>query len=111
MTHRRRASRITWTLPRLIAAPRRLTARFPGCLGLVPWLCCDMNSGKRAKVGAMGRLTRLVMLVLGILSVPSVGLGAMQRSHCTQHEPSAGAHSGHEQMPDPRTSWEALDGT
>jgi hypothetical protein len=35
------------------------------------------------------RLVRLAMLVLGITSVPSVGLEAMQRPHCAQHEMAA----------------------
>ena len=81
-----------------------------GCQSAPDWLCCDMSLKKGGKVGAVGRLTRLLMLLLGIVSVPGVGLAAMQRPHCTQHESSAGRHPGHGQMPDARTSWEASEG-
>ena len=37
---------------------------------------------------------RVLMLVLTIVSVPSVGLDALQRPHCVQHDASA-VHAGH----------------
>jgi hypothetical protein len=40
------------------------------------------------------RVVRMVMLALGIFSVPSVGLNALQRPHCAQHELVA-QHGGH----------------
>ena len=33
----------------------------------------------------VGRLFRVLMLMLGILTAPSVGVQALQRTHCTQH--------------------------
>ena len=53
------------------------------------------------------------MLVLGVVSVPSVGLGAMQRPHCEQNDGAAGERTSHagpqHQMPEPSspTSWES----
>lgn len=41
------------------------------------------------------RLTlRALMLMLAIISLPSIGLDALQRPHCTQHEAPA-IHAGH----------------
>ena len=58
------------------------------------------------------RVTRILMLVLGVLAVPSVGLAAMQRPHCAQHN-TAGEQTAHaggsHQMPQPgsSSSWES----
>lgn len=43
-----------------------------------------MMVGARASRAA--RAVRLLMLLLGLVTTPSIGLEAMQRPHCAQHE-------------------------
>ena len=67
-------------------------------VGIVPWLASDrtvVEGEKRHAYGPVMRLVgrthwdgpvgRVIMLVLGIAASP-VGLGSLQRPHCTQHE-------------------------
>jgi hypothetical protein len=93
----------------------RLTS-MPGtshCAPALDLLCCGMKWTTRTSLSLrMGRMTRMLMLVLGILSVPSVGVAAMQRPHCAQHDtaaPHQEAHSSNtHQVPEPphSPSWQ-----
>lgn len=55
----------------------------------------DMSARKRILKVPRPRLSvGLLMLLLGIVSMPSIGLKAIERPHCAQHE-QAGRHERH----------------
>lgn len=54
-----------------------------------------------ASASWLARIARLPMLVAGIVATPSVGMDAMQRPHCAQHE--LAVHRPHQATPSSRT--------